>query len=367
MRKRFLIIFLCAGLGLSSIVPAAAQTEPILQDQPLTSQLPNITSTIENSNITLNDQQQEIVVYDQPTDNRIYSDYSVILEDLYKYNIIALQNADINCHVRGSIWVGGTLIGNQYIDDGSLNGQIASDSYVYNNQSNLYFQSRTENQSLDAYKGLTEQAIDKAIEYWTHIILNFPNNGIDFIYIQPDENGYVDLKKWDYQASGSDEEMQQIPKVYWTNATYVEMGGLAGHLIAPYADIHIVSCNHRGSIVGWNIYTDGESHINYWTPELKGDEPTPVPTETPIPTETPVPTETPTPTITERPVPTQIETPTPIPTITPAKERPTPVPTDETHPPKTGDQINILSFILLFIISILLVISLSLLKKKKSI
>lgn len=363
MKKKFLIILLCAGLGLSNIIPVSA--ELILQDQ-LTSQLPDPTPTIKDDDITLKGQQQEVIVYDQPIDNRIYSDYSVILEDLYKYNIVALQNADINCHVRGSIWIGGTLTGNQYIDDGSLNGQIASESYVYNNQSNLYFQSRTENQSLDAYKGLTDLAVNNAIEYWTRILLNFPNNGIDFIYIQPDENGYVDLKKWDYQTSGSDEEMQQIPKVYWTNASYVEMGGLAGHLIAPYADIHIVACNHRGSIVGWNIYTDGESHINYWTPELKGEEPTPIPTETPTPTETPIPTETPTPipTITEKPAPTQIETPTPIPTITPSRQKPTPIPTDETHPPQTGDEINIFSFGLLLIMSILLLIMSAKVKKK---
>ena len=134
MKKQFLIILLCASLGLSNIMPVSA--ELILQDQ-LTSQLPDPTPTITDDNTTLKGQQQEVIVYDQPIDNKIYSDYSVILEDLYKYNIVALQNADINCHVRGSIWIGGTLTGNQYIDDGSLNGQIASESYVYNNQSSL--------------------------------------------------------------------------------------------------------------------------------------------------------------------------------------------------------------------------------------
>lgn len=261
---------------------------------------------------------QQDLFYTQQEDvpvDIVYSDYVVDLQNLYKYNIIALQNADINNHIRGSIWVGGNLTGSQYVDDGSLNGEIASESYVANNISNIYFKSRTMQQSLTSYKGLTDQAVNNAIDYWTQIINSFPNDGVNYIYLPPDENGFVDLKRWDYQAEGSDETMQQIQKVYWTNATSIEMGGLAGHLIAPYADIHIVSCNHRGSIVGWNIYTDGESHINYWTPELKGEV---EPTETPIPILT--------------------DTPTPIPQFT-EKPKPTQPPTQVT-PPKTSDDTN---------------------------
>lgn len=314
MKRKFLIMFMSAVLGMNFIMPVAA-----LEDE----QLFTAGDVIEV------EWDQSIVLEEQP-DTIIYSDYVVDINNLYKYNLIALQNADINCHVRGSIWVGGILTGEQYIDDGSLNGQIASESYVFDNQSNIYFQSRTVNQSPVAYKGLIEPAITNSIDYWTQIILSFPQDE-NFIYVQPDENGYVDLKKWDYQSQGSDELMQEIPKIYWTNATYVEMGGLAGHLIAPYADIHIVSCNHRGSIVGWNIYTDGESHINYWIPEAKGD--------TPVPTETPVPTSTPT------PIPT--ETPTPVP------NKPTPpVIEKETNPPDTGDVTNILGWCALGLISL---------------
>lgn len=198
--------------------------------------------------------------------------YTVDIDNLYKYNLIALQDADINCHIRGSIYVGGTLTGSQFIDDGALNGKAASDSYVFNNKSNLSFKARTTEQSKDAYKTLTKQAVQDSIEYWTTILQAFPQESTEFIYIEPDNKGFVDLKKWDYHANGSDEFKQQIPTVYWTNATSVEMGGLAGHLIAPYADIKIVSCNHCGSIVGRTISTDGESHINYYIPKIKGDE-----------------------------------------------------------------------------------------------
>ena len=193
------------------------------------------------------------------------------LNHLYQYNIIALNNADINCHVRGSIWVGGALTGNQYIDDGSLNGIAESDSYVYFNSSEVNFKSRTEAQGPESYIHLTDAAVINSREYWTSMLENFPNTK-NFIYVQPDENGFVDLKYWDYQASGGDSAISSFPIVYYTDATYVEMGGLAGHLIAPFADINIVSCNHCGSIVGNNIYTDGESHINYWTPDLKSIE-----------------------------------------------------------------------------------------------
>ena len=64
------------------------------------------------------------------------------------------------------------------------------------------------------------------------------------------------------------------------------MGGLAGHLIAPFADINITWCNHGGTIIGWNITTHGEAHINYWEPKIPEE---PNPTEIPEPTATPAP------------------------------------------------------------------------------
>ena len=80
------------------------------------------------------------------------------------------------------------------------------------------------------------------------------------------------------------------------------MGGLAGHLIAPYADIYITYCNHCGSIVGKTITTDGESHLNYWTPTIE----TETEKETELITETEPITETETESITETE--TEVET-----------------------------------------------------------
>ena len=188
----------------------------------------------------------------------------VNIDNLSDYNLVALNDADVNCHIRGSIYVGGVLTGNQYIDDGSMYGEPGSESYVYDNQSNLYFQSRTVNQSLDAYQKLDEKAASATANYWENILASCPNDGDKYVYLKPNEDGSLDMKKWDYYGAGSDEAYQEIPILYWTDAKRIEMGGLAGHLIAPLASIFIVSCNHCGSIVGKNIYTDGEAHINYW-------------------------------------------------------------------------------------------------------
>ena len=69
-----------------------------------------------------------------PTDlDPVRYEYVIKRDNLPKYSIVAFGNAAINGHIRGSIYVGGTLTGSQYIDDGSLNGIAASDSYIYNN------------------------------------------------------------------------------------------------------------------------------------------------------------------------------------------------------------------------------------------
>lgn len=206
---------------------------------------------------------ETVVQYQQPI-----ADFIIELSNLPNYSIIALNNADINCHTRGSLYVGGILTGEQYIDDGAVGGISPTNSYIYDNQSEIIFKSRTSEQSKDAWYQLTTWSVENNRSYWKDLLNVFPNNNA-FIYIQPDENGYVDLRYWNYQASGSDSDYQSIPVVYWTDATSITMGGLAGHLIAPFADIEIVSCNYCGSIVGNNIYTDGESHINYWIPDLK--------------------------------------------------------------------------------------------------
>jgi len=102
--------------------------------------------------------------------------YNIDLSNLNLYNIVSLQNAEIRCHVRGSIWVGGTLTGSQYIDDGSLNGISPSNSYVYTNESTIYFKSRTSQQSRDAYYLLSAQAVLDTTKYWENILKIFPKD-----------------------------------------------------------------------------------------------------------------------------------------------------------------------------------------------
>lgn len=244
----------------------------------------------------------------------------VNIDNLSDYNLVALNDADVNCHIRGSIYVGGVLTGNQYIDDGSMYGEPGTESYVYDNQSNLYFQSRTTNQSLEAYQKLDENAASATANYWENLLASCPNDGDKYVYLKPKEDGSLDMKTWDYYGAGSDEAYQKIPILYWTDAKKIEMGGLAGHLIAPLASIFIVSCNHCGSIVGKNIYTDGEAHINYWKPEFNvTPTPTVSPTTTPVPTPVPTTTPDPTPTVTPDPTPTAAPDPTstPVPTQDP--------------------------------------------------
>jgi hypothetical protein len=84
-------------------------------------------------------------------------DYRVTLSNLPYYSIIALRNAQLNGHTRGSIWIGGTLTSGEwkFVDDGSIGGVSPSDSYVANNESGIQFKGRTSEQSTLAYYGLT--------------------------------------------------------------------------------------------------------------------------------------------------------------------------------------------------------------------
>lgn len=206
--------------------------------------------------------------------------YSVTLSNLPQYSIVALNNANLNGHVRGSIWVGGTLTSGEYkfVDDGSINHSSTSDSYVRNNNSSIQFKGRTNAQSASAFYYLSDNAVSNTRAYWRNLIINIGENE-NWIYVKPNENGYVDLQYWDYQSSNNDENIVSINRIYWTDATSVTVGGLAGHLIAPYANVTVVNCNYCGSIVAYNITTSGESHINYWTPP---SPPTPEPVDVTI-------------------------------------------------------------------------------------
>lgn len=354
--KKILSIFMAIIVFLTIIVPVAAED---IEIENMDISLENIGE--EEKEIQLNIEDLELIVEEPAAalvpneDEEVViieeHDFNIKLSNMIGYSIIALNDAFIDMHIRGSLWVGGTLTSNNWCgtDDGSINHvPSGTESYIFNNESEMYFQGRTENQSKDAYKKLSAAAVESTRDYWTSIINSFPNDGEHWIYVEPDENGYVNLTKWDYQAQGSDETQEHIEKIYWTNASKVDMGGLAGHLIAPFADINITSCNHGGTIIGWNITTHGEAHINYWEPEFPSE--TPSPTITPTPTKTPTPTEeptaTPTATPTPSPTPEIIATPTATPTEEPTHEptetptatpipNPTPTPTTEPSPTPT--------------------------------
>ena len=219
-----------------------------------------------------------------PTDlEPVIYDYVIKSSNMPQYSIVAFNNAAINGHIRGSIYVGGTLRGSQFIDDGSINGVAASDSYVYNNESNVSFKGRTNEQGAESYRHLSATSGGSTASYWKNFIKNLPNDET-YIYLEPNEAGVVDIYPYDYQANGSDVEYRNINKVYWTDATTVNMGGLAGHLIAPYATVNITWCNHCGSIVANNINTTGEDHVNIFLPPVPETSPSPSPSPTPTPT-----------------------------------------------------------------------------------
>ena len=219
-----------------------------------------------------------------------FSDFYPSLADMDKFSLISLTDMNIRCHVRGSIYCGGTLIGSQIVDDGTLNStrEPRSKSLVYNNQSNIQFHGRSNLQSQYAYYELTQKSIKDNANYWINIfniLKSLPENN-KFIYVKPNQNGVVSLYTWDYVRDGSDDAYNCIEKIYYTDADFVEIGGLAGNVIAPYANIRIVSCNYSGCIVGKSITNDGENHVNNWKPELPPvtpptEQPTEQPTETP--------------------------------------------------------------------------------------
>ena len=136
-----------------------------------------------------------------PTDlEPVIYDYVIKSSNMPQYSIVAFNNAAINGHIRGSIYVGGTLRGSQFIDDGSINGVAASDSYVYNNESSVTFKGRTSEQGAESYRYLSATSGSSTALYWKNFIKNLPNNEI-YIYLEPNESGVVDIYPYDYQAN----------------------------------------------------------------------------------------------------------------------------------------------------------------------
>ncbi len=207
-----------------------------------------------------------------------FSDFYPSIADMDKFSLISLTDMNIRCHIRGSIYCGGTLVGSQVVDDGTLNStkEPNSKSLVYNNQSNIQFHGHSNLQNQYAYYKLTQKSIKDNANYWINvfdILKSSPENN-KFIYVKPDPNGVVGLYLWDYHRDiDSDDTYNHIEKIYYTDAEFVEIGGLAGNVIAPYANIRIVNCNYSGCIVGKSITNDGENYVNNWKPELPTIDP----------------------------------------------------------------------------------------------
>lgn len=239
------------------------------------------------------------------------SNYVVKQSNLNDFSIVALQDATIQGHIRGSLWVGGTLRSADWIfvDDGSINHSGAKTSYIYNNESSIQFKSRTSEQSKYAYNGLTDDAVHKTANYWINTLDKLKESNC--VYIEPDSNGHADIIGWStpgitqYQAQGDDETKQSSNIVYWTDATSVTIAGIIGFVIAPKANVVIQSSNNRISVVGKTVTVNwAELHVNYGIPNIPTPTPSPTPTPTATPTATPTQTFTPTPKITNSPSPT---------------------------------------------------------------
>lgn len=250
----------------------------------------------EQQPVTPTDLEPAIVdVIDEPSAPT--SDFTPNLSNLNQFNIVALNNFLQQGHVRGSVWVGGTMTGGPYmfVDDGSIGGSGAHTSYVYNNQSEVQFKGRTSEQSLTAYMGLTDAAVTANANYWYSVYNSLGDNGETCIYVPASADGTAYIHGGDgfprYICEGSDESAGSSNITYWTDAAVVDVMDICGFIISPSSNI-ILRGNNRVSVVGNSVAMSwAEIHINSGTPTIIG--PTPTPTETA--TEPPAPTPTPTP------------------------------------------------------------------------
>ena len=175
--------------------------------------------------------------------------YQVTLNNLYLYNIVALNNAEVKQHTYGSVFTCGVLSGNQPID--------GSDNYVYNN-----------NSTISNYKLLNYDSIETNRNYWSKLIEDLVYGDESFIYLEPDENGQVSLSQ----------DNNSVERVFYTNASVVNASSFSGHLIAPFADVYIGAGSYYGAVIGWNVYCEGEGHPTSYVfarpePHEKGPNP----------------------------------------------------------------------------------------------
>lgn len=214
-------------------------------------------------------------------------DYTVSLSTLNKFNVVALNDFHMQGHVRGSVWVGGTMTGGpwMFVDDAA-----GASSYIYDNQSEVQFKGRTAEQGLDSYSRLSEDAVTNNKNYWWTVFRGLGNNEETCIYVPASEDGVAHITPAygfpRYVCAGDDTSPGGSPVTYWTDANSVEVQDICGFIIAPGSTINL-SGNNRVSVVGSTVNLNGygEIHIN-------DDPPT---TVEPTPTSPPEPTPTPTP------------------------------------------------------------------------
>ena len=119
----FILAFCNFGIGLVEQMPATpTDLTPVITEQIEVPPDPDPGDT------NPGDQQGD----DQGGPQIQVGDYVPQLGSLNKYSIVALHDFKQTGHVRGSVWVGGTMTGGpyMYVDDGSIGGSGAGTSYV---------------------------------------------------------------------------------------------------------------------------------------------------------------------------------------------------------------------------------------------
>ena len=226
-------------------------------------------------------------------------DFTVTLNNLNQFGIVALNDCQLKSHMRNSVWVGGTLTGESYeinVDDGtSWSTTTVHNSYIHNKQGNFIFKSRNNARGADAYCILTDSAVSSTINYWYGVYNQLGSNGETCIYVPASSDGVAYIHGGEngfprYQCQGDDESAYDGPSItYWTDAPKVEVRDICGFVIAPASNILLLG-NNRVSVVGNNVEAKwGETHINSKTPTIVGPTPSPTPTATPTPTPTATP------------------------------------------------------------------------------
>jgi len=177
-------------------------------------------------------------------------DYKITLSNFPQYNIIALNDANLNQETEGSIWVGGMLSGSP---------QAHGDNYIYNIESSVL---------PEGFFYLTADVVSKTRDYWYDLMEEWANGDEHFVYAQPNSQGIALLNLGNFG--------QEADHIYWTDATEVYANNVAGHIIAPYATVYL-SGNICGSVLGWNIEATGKSYINSFAVEKPEPKATPAP------------------------------------------------------------------------------------------